>query len=103
MKNNFRSKERGYGTRGNDWVIKSNQALVRDNYCCQYCGKNKYRLEVHHIVPWSISANNNLENLVTVCRFCHYIVENFNLYSFSRPFKKKCSKHEICRFASTLT
>ena len=44
----------------------------RDNWTCQACGlktKNTYKLCVHHIDE--DIKNDNLDNLVTLCRSCH--------------------------------
>lgn len=42
----------------------------RDNYTCQICEKQK-DLNIHHVIPYKISKNNDLENLITICRSCH--------------------------------
>ena len=64
------------------WSVASHQALKRDWYVCQDCGRPEglqpwTGLEVHHIVPldpseerWN-SPKNYQENLVTLCRPCH--------------------------------
>ena len=51
-----------------------NFALNRDNYKCHYCKEKKDHMHVHHIIPfWACnSAFLDIENLVTVCRQCHY-------------------------------
>ena len=46
------------------------RALKRDGYSCQYCG-NKDDVHVHHIVPYRISKDNSLNNLISLCRSCH--------------------------------
>lgn len=48
------------------------KALLRDNYECQMCGK-KSQLVVHHkdCTGQSDDPNNELGNLVTLCRKCH--------------------------------
>jgi len=60
--------------RGNDWVIQRRKALERDKFTCKRCGI-KNDLIVHHIVPYKISKDNSLENLITLCRKCHIIHE----------------------------
>jgi 5-methylcytosine-specific restriction endonuclease McrA len=53
--------------------------LSRDNYCCQNCGNTK-QLVIHHKdeVSWHNTSkpNNNLDNLVTLCRSCHTTLHN---------------------------
>lgn len=41
--------------------------LERDNSTCQICGNSERRIEVHHIQ----GRKNTMENLVTLCVFCH--------------------------------
>lgn len=52
-------------------------ALIRDNYTCQSCGKTKEdgkKIIVHHIDGngWAKdNMNNELENMITLCVQCH--------------------------------
>jgi 5-methylcytosine-specific restriction endonuclease McrA len=50
------------------------KALIRDNYTCQLCG-TKEMIDVHHIDKSGSSENpnNDLSNLVTLCRPCHQL------------------------------
>lgn len=52
-----------------------NKILKRDNYTCQICG-NKEKLIVHHKDETINSKvkNNDLNNLITLCRGCHFTV-----------------------------
>jgi 5-methylcytosine-specific restriction endonuclease McrA len=45
--------------------------LMRDGYACQYCGKQKVRLEAHHIVYKEQGGKDTLTNLLTLCESCH--------------------------------
>lgn len=49
------------------------EAIIRDNYKCRDCGNGHLKLIVHHIDESRTSGNlnNNLDNLVTLCRTCH--------------------------------
>ena len=51
------------------------KVLERDGYKCQMCGQDeKSDLIVHHkdgLGRGSKKKNNNMENLVTLCNFCH--------------------------------
>ncbi len=51
------------------------QILNRDNFTCQYCGKNptedKVKLHVDHIKPKIAYGTNDIENLVTSCDGCN--------------------------------
>ena len=54
----------------------TNEVMFRDGNKCVECGRNDVVLNVHHIDRsqkkgnWKL-ANNDLENLVTLCTFCH--------------------------------
>jgi len=53
------------------WAI---EAMVRDGYKCVDCGEsNRDKLIVHHLDESREAGrlNNNLDNLVTLCRICH--------------------------------
>ncbi|MFC7227654.1 HNH endonuclease [Salinirubellus salinus] len=66
------------------WIAARRAALERDDHTCQRCGiaaeDAEQPLEVHHITPvrtfeYPVDAH-LLDNLVTLCRPCHYVVEN---------------------------
>lgn len=59
--------------RGIEWENITPTVRKRDKFTCQYCGKNGHI--VHHIIPYRISRNNSLDNLITLCSKCHGIVE----------------------------
>jgi len=62
------SKKRGF-----DWDEQRKKALDRDGNLCQRCLCEG--IEVHHIVPYSETKNNELDNLITFCKRCHIIHE----------------------------
>ena len=45
--------------------------LMRDNFTCQKCGKQKVKLQAHHIVWTSKGGKDSLYNLITLCENCH--------------------------------
>ena len=57
------------------WQMIKLKASVRerDNYTCQKCGANGENvvLDTHHIIPYRITKDNSLTNLVTLCHRCH--------------------------------
>ena len=55
------------------WAKKRFQVLQRDNFRCQYCGKNgkDVSLEVDHIIPKSKGWKDDFDNLITCCRECN--------------------------------
>lgn len=59
------------GLNSGEWNRLRRKILKRDNHLCQECKKPKKELHVHHVIPYRISANNELENLITLCEGCH--------------------------------
>lgn len=53
-----------------EWRDTRQKVLERDKNICQVC-RNGENLIVHHIESWEETKNNNLENLITMCRSCH--------------------------------
>ena len=61
---------------GLDWVNQKEKALKRDDYTCQLFGcDNQKKLVVHHLIPYRISKDNSLGNLLTLGREHHPMVE----------------------------
>lgn len=49
--------------------------LLRDGNVCAGDGcDSHYRLEAHHIVPWSQGGRTDPDNLITLCWFHHHVV-----------------------------
>jgi RRXRR protein/HNH endonuclease len=46
--------------------------LTRDGYTCQHCGKQKVRLEAHHLIFRTQGGKDTLSNLLTLCEACHH-------------------------------
>ncbi|NUB91108.1 HNH endonuclease [Haloterrigena sp. SYSU A121-1] len=70
---------------GHNWIEMREVTLSRDDHSCVICGRSLTELdsslEVHHIIPVRIfsqaSNANHLENLVTVCRDHHILIEGW--------------------------
>jgi len=66
------------------------QIRKRDNYICQECGihqdKLDYKLHCHHI-DYN-KKNNNLNNLISLCRSCH-LQTNYKRQDWTKYFKNK--------------
>ena len=45
--------------------------LMRDGYICQQCGKQRVRLEAHHLIYRTHGGKDTLANLLTLCAACH--------------------------------
>ena len=74
-----RSKLRSPDRYGDDWFQIRLLIYKRDNYQCQDCKitMNEYgkALDIHHKIPFLISFDNSLSNLITLCRKCHMKAE----------------------------
>jgi len=73
------------------------KVLERDNYTCQTCGRTHHeaRLLVHHADGTGRGKkvhNNNISNLVTLCRGCHASLHRKG---------KKCSEETRRRMSET--
>jgi RNA-directed DNA polymerase len=63
-----------YGESGRSADLRY-QCYQRDNGVCQICERPKTNLVAHHIIPLKEGGENNLENLITICKDCekeHY-------------------------------
>ena len=51
------------------------RVMTRDNFTCQYCGRNVkddgMKIEVDHIIPRSKGGKDTFDNLVTACYECN--------------------------------
>jgi 5-methylcytosine-specific restriction endonuclease McrA len=45
--------------------------FIRDGFKCAYCGTNKSRLTIDHIIPKSRGGRSNFENCVAACKPCN--------------------------------
>ncbi len=51
------------------------KVYLRDNFTCQACGKRGGKICAHHILPYFVSENDEIQNLVTLCFSCHPKIE----------------------------
>ena len=58
------------------WEKIVKQVYKRDNYQCQICGERDIQIDCHHIIPWRISHDDSLKNLIAVCKSCHTRLDN---------------------------
>lgn len=58
-----------------EWKELVKAVRLRDGDTCQICGVTKEEkgrnMDVHHIIPWSDSNDDSLDNLICLCRSCH--------------------------------
>jgi 5-methylcytosine-specific restriction endonuclease McrA len=64
------------------------KCYIRDKYTCQYCDYSigldpTFRpLHIDHLLPWSASGSNKLDNLVVACQQCNCIASDKIFRSF---------------------
>jgi 5-methylcytosine-specific restriction endonuclease McrA len=60
-----------------EWGIIRIAVLRKNGWTCQGCGKttNTTKLSVHHIIPYRLTKDNSLENLMVFCAPCHMKTE----------------------------
>lgn len=71
---------RGYYNGIKNWKYLRKEALKRDNYTCQKC-KLVFKtytqfLHIHHKIYLSCGGKNELSNLITLCKYCHFALHN---------------------------
>ena len=65
------------------------KVVERDGWRCQRCGSLE-NLQIHHKIKRSQQGNDALENLVTLCAYCHLQEHGHIFYSVSAA--RVCSK-----------
>ncbi|MEX1126299.1 MAG: HNH endonuclease [Acidimicrobiia bacterium] len=59
--------------------------LDRDGNTCAGDGcESRYRIEAHHIIPWSRGGRTDAENLISLCWFHHHVVVHQRGYTVYR-------------------
>lgn len=82
-KNQWDNSIEGIGLSPNSsWSVLRAAVFKRDNYTCKSCGR-KDNLTVDHIVQLSCGGTNNLENLQTLCKYCHEEKDNRKIFNRS--------------------
>jgi len=51
--------------------LSRKEVLERDNYSCCICGEKETIFNVHHIRPKDLGGDDNVKNLMTLCKSCH--------------------------------
>lgn len=75
------------------WQRKRLLILQRDNFTCKTCGDTETELHIHHLEYTKSKIWEELdENLTTLCKYCHELIEvckNDNLNVYEYEFKIK--------------
>jgi len=51
-------------------------ALVARDKACVGCGANANWCQAHHIIPWAVQGNTDLDDMVLLCSRCHHGVHD---------------------------
>ena len=75
----------------------------RDNYTCQYCGRNDVPLTVDHVVLWENMGDSVENNLISACRKCNktrgnmsfedWLKDKYLLANLKKAFPLRVDKH----------
>jgi len=84
----FNNNYRGIKIRTKTKVWIKISKKLRNNNKCSICGIDE-NLVVHHIIPYKINQNNNIDNLVVLCRKCHGKIEHLTSEIYGK-FTKNC-------------
>ncbi len=55
----------------NEVVLSRKNLFLRDNYTCQYCGRQHANLTIDHLVPRSRGGDDSWTNMVACCSRCN--------------------------------
>ena len=71
--------------------------FIRDGFKCAYCGAEKLRLTIDHIIPKSRGGKSNFENCVAACKPCnikkgHQTPREANMFLKVRPVQPTISE-----------
>jgi hypothetical protein len=73
--------------------------LARDGGVCTIEGCiSRYRLQPHHITPWSLGGDTDAENLTTLCWFHHHVVihgRGFTINPDTPPQRRRLNRPPI--------
>ena len=71
-------------------VLTRREIFRRDNYTCQYCGRNTRTMTIDHVVPKHLGGEHSWTNMVTACSVCNHrkggrTVREANMKLLSKP------------------
>ena len=78
--------------KGINWHLRK-KVLKREGFCCQKCkleDRTGKLLEAHHIIPIYSNGKDKINNLIILCKDCHYYAPN-NLEDFDEYIKEECT------------
>ncbi len=54
------------------WKLTRRRVFLRDQYTCQYCGKQTRELTLDHVIPRHLGGEHTWENVVSACKACNH-------------------------------
>ena len=74
------------------------ELFLRDNYTCQYCGKQSKDLTIDHVVPRHRGGPHRWENLVSACKACNHrkggkLLEEARMTPLNEPRQPRVSRY----------
>ncbi|MYA39269.1 MAG: hypothetical protein F4Y36_06635 [Acidimicrobiia bacterium] len=73
-------------------------ALVARDKACVGCGANANWCQAHHIIPWAVQGNADLDDMCLLCSRCHHKVHDDRWQVRKKPtgayYLKPPSKHD---------
>lgn len=74
-------------TRSSGWAKVRSRRMELDGNQCMCCGKKGIGLQVHHIRPFHLEPELELElsNLITLCSRCHIFVGHLDYWKAYNP------------------
>ncbi len=73
-------------------------ALVARDKACVGCGANANWCQAHHIIPWAVQGNTDLDDMCLLCSRCHHKVHDDRWQVRRKPtgayYLKPPSKHD---------
>ncbi|MFQ6057607.1 MAG: HNH endonuclease [Anaerolineae bacterium] len=78
------------------------EVFRRDNYTCQYCGRQTKDLTLDHVVPRRRGGAHTWENLVSACRICNRrkggkTLEEAHMRLLRRPYEPRATYAHLFR------
>ena len=53
--------------------LSRKEIFRRDNFTCQYCGRQMSNLTIDHVIPRRLGGNTDWDNVVAACPRCNHI------------------------------
>lgn len=74
------------------------EVFLRDNYTCQYCGRQSRDLTLDHVVPRHRGGPHRWENLVAACKACNHrkggkLLEEVKMRPLTEPHQPRVSRY----------